>query len=158
MKLNINSIDLRMAVEDTRGEANYYLDKNTGKIIVDLDSYFYIDGSSLEREIEEDFYDESFPDNPRYIEIPSIKAIDKATEDFYDMQIFIDAIDNFELKKQLQNIVYSKIDRQDALNKFLAIMNRKPERKQWLIFRESREEKRTDEFIDRWLKSQNIET
>jgi hypothetical protein len=84
-------------------------------------------------------------------------AIDKATEDFYDMQIFVDAIDNLELKKQLQNIVDSKIDSQYALNKFVEIIQRKPERKQWLIFRESREEKRNDEFIDRWLKSQNIE-
>ncbi|MBE9047095.1 hypothetical protein IQ255_22300 [Pleurocapsales cyanobacterium LEGE 10410] len=67
MKINIDLDELRLVFKDGSEDVNYYLDRTTGKIIAEIDEPFYLDGTPAEKEIIEDFWSESFPENPRYI-------------------------------------------------------------------------------------------
>ena len=147
---------------------NYYLDGIIGKVLAEIDKPFYSDGTPAEKEIVEDFLSEDFPKNSRYIRIPiteqlkSVVAFDE--ENHVDMQVFVNFIEDKSLKQQLQKIIDSKCSNDFALQQFLEIVKRKPERKLWVLFREKQQEKREeyllkiiDECIISFLEDNNIE-
>ena len=152
MKINIDLDELKMVLQHGTEDVNYYLDSTTGKILAEIDEPFYVDGTPAEREIIEDFLSEDFIENPRYIDIPvteQLKSFSEITEENYrDMQTFVNVIHDRSLKQKLQKIIDLNCSSDFALQKFLEIMKRRPERKQWLSFREKQEEERDKYILD----------
>lgn len=168
MKIKIDLDELRLIFGNGSADVNYYLDTQTGKLFAELDELFYSDGTPAEREIVENFLTEDFTVNVRYIKIPTIEPLKKFSEipeeNYRDMQTFINNIEDEKLKNELQTIIDKKYSSEYALKQFLEVMKRKPQRQQWLLFREGQEEIRAsqmseiiDERIFVWLFSQGIE-
>lgn len=165
------------AVSNYDGEANYYFDKQTGKIIVEVSGYpFYLvdyfplpySEYCIEKDITNDFLLDDFSEkNERYIAIPIYEPIktnsEINTDNYYDMQLFVDDLSNSNLKIELQQIIDRGYASHYAIKQFLELMKQKNERKQWLLFREKQQEKRAT-YISQivnyrmisWLKSQNM--
>lgn len=168
MKINIDIDEIRMVFEHGSTDVNYYLDSATGKILAEIDEPFYLDGTPAERDIIEDFWSENFPENSRYIEIPVIEELKSASEinqeNHKDMQAFVNVIEDKNLKQQLQKVIDLNYSSDHALQQFLEVMKRRPQRKLWLLFREQQQDRRyksiletINERIVSFLDDQNIE-
>ena len=146
MQLPIKIDELKEAVirNSKSSECVYYLDTNTGKIVIetgegdpmDIDGNFlYLDGYLIEE----------FPDKNRFIRLTS----NKYCNDYHDMQAFIYNIKSRWLRNKLENI----IDSYQAFQRFQNILDRETEKYEWSNFRNKQLEKR----VLQWLKFQGIE-
>lgn len=142
LKLRVDLPMLCLAFEDGSGMQKYYLDCQTGEVIV----------SSSEAEFSDDFdsieeMKDAIECNPtRYIRVPNILS----REGYENMEEFIETLEDPNLKEKL----YIAIDGPGAFRRFKDVLIAYPEeRENWFTFRDKKIENRVIE----WLKSIRIE-
>ena len=146
MQLPIKIDELKEAVirNSKSSECVYYLDTNTGKIVIetgegdpmDIDGNFlYLDGYLIEE----------YPDKKRFIRLSS----NESGNDYHDMQAFISTIHSRWLRNKLEKT----IDSYKAFQRFQEILQRETQKYQWSNFRN----KQLERSVLQWLKSNGIE-
>ncbi len=137
-KLKIDFSELELAFDNASWEAEYYLDAETGEII--LIGSMIGQQEALTQQIED------ISNRSRYLQIPQAKPRDG----FQDMVMFIDTVQD----AQLQKLLSVAIDGKGAFRRFKNILPDYPqERDRWFRFQEDRARQR----ILNWLDAEDIE-
>jgi hypothetical protein len=137
-KLKIDLSELELAFNNASWEAEYYLDVETGEIIV-IGSMIG-QREAVTRQIED------VSNHARYLQVPHTNARDG----FQDMERFIDTVQDAQLQKLLSAAVESK----SAFRRFKNTLPDYPqERDRWFRFQADRQQQR----ILNWLGLEDIE-
>ena len=116
--------ELRFAMEDASYEHHYFLDTETGEVIL-VSEYDNDEESSQRLEA----IDEAEPG--RYLRVPRAESSDG----YQDMQEFIDAVSD----KPLQQLLEVAIDGKGAFRRFKDVLVRDPgEQQRWFAFQTER--------------------
>ena len=131
--LNIDLDQLCSAMEDSSYEHDYYLDLNTGEIMLVSD---WMDEEESER--LRDRIDRN-PD--RYEQIPKVECY----EAYQDMEDFIATVED----RHLAELLEVAINGSGAFRRFKDVLLRYPEeRERWFHFKDERMEQRASEWLD----------
>lgn len=137
-KLKIDLSELELAFDNASWEAEYYLDLETGEII--LISSMIGQPEGLTQQIED------VSDRARYLQVPHANSRDG----FQDMERFIETVQD----TQLQKLLRVAIDGKGAFRRFKNILPDYPqERERWFRFQADRLRQR---ILD-WLEAEDIE-
>ena len=137
-KLKIDLAALEEAFENASWEAEYYLDRETGDII--LISSMITDSDGITQQIQ------NVTDKDRYLQVPHAVPRDG----FRDMERFIETIKDGVLNQLLITAVNGK----GAFRRFKDVLHDYPqERERWFRFQADRLQQR----ILEWLDSEGIE-
>ena len=130
--LKINLDELCTAMEDSSYEHEYYLDLETGEIVL------VSEWMEEESERLRDMIDRN-PD--RYEQIPGVESY----ETYHDMEDFIATVEN----KHLAELLEVAINGSGAFRRFKDVLLRYPEeRERWFRFKDERMEHRALEWLD----------
>lgn len=117
---------LHIVMTDYSGTVSYYLNKETGEIVSDLE------GDLDEEEL----------DNDTYVYVEPISS----QESYQFMEEFIETVTDPELKRRLKIAINGR----GAFRMFWQTLGDYPqEKKRWITF----EEKKIDQCIDRWIEN-----
>ena len=131
--LRIDLDELCSAMEDSSDEHNYYLDLETGKLLLISD---YIDDDESKK--LKDKFDENFD---RYEQLP--KAI--SFEVYEDMEDFIDTVSEDNLAELLRVAINGK----GAFRRFKDVLEGYPEeRERWFQFKNDKLKERALEWLE----------
>lgn len=137
-KLKIDLADLEQAFENASWEAEYYLDRETGEII--LIGSMIMDMSTVTGQIE------NVADKTRYLRVPHAESRDTQN----DMERFVETIKDKALRQSLSGILKGK----NTFRRFKdGLLDYPQERERWFRFQADRVRQRV---ID-WLDSEDIE-
>lgn len=137
-KLNINLSELELAFENASWEAEYYLDRETGEII--LIGSMILDMSRITQQIE------NVADKSRYLRVPHAEPGDSRS----DMERFVETTRD----KELRQLLSAAIKGRNAFRRFKdALLDYPQERERWFRFQADRVQQRVLE----WLDSEDIE-
>ena len=129
--------ELCNAFEDSSDDHRYYLDLDTGEIILD-----FLD--STEREELDEMVDEDSQERYRYLPIA------ESHEGYEDMKEFIETVKGTHLVEKL----YIAISGRGAFRRFKDVLNSYPnERERWFKFKDEKVMERVNE----WLEGEGIE-
>ena len=170
-KLNVDLGELALALETHSYEMRYYLDLETGEIILVMDEFSreveriyrqaYEEGEEI-ADLEEHLQDFDIPDwqksemldadrvetghTQRYIRI----EWDNPHGDYEDMERFIATVDDPELRERLWRAIRGR----GAFRYFKDVLLDHPQvREDWFEFRDKRHQQR----VKQWLKARDIE-
>jgi uncharacterized protein UPF0158 len=130
--------ELRCAMEDASYEHHYFLDTQTGEVILVSE---YDDDEESNQRLEAT--DEAEPG--RYLRVPRAESSDG----YEDMQEFINTVSD----KQLQQLLEVAIDGKGAFRRFKDVLARDPaEQQRWFAFQIGR----LDTRVREWLAEQGI--
>jgi Uncharacterised protein family (UPF0158) len=130
--------ELRFAMEDASYEHQYFLDTETGEVI--LISEYDDDEESTQRL---QAIDEAEPG--RYLQVPRAESSDG----YQDMQEFIDTVSD----KQLQQLLEVAIHGKGAFRRFKDVLARDPaEQQRWFAF----QMERLDTRVREWLADEGV--
>ena len=131
--LPVNLDELFEAIEDSSFEHEYFLDLDTGEILL-LSEY-------MDDEDTEPLRDRIDDDPERYEAIPKAES----HEGYRDMQAFIETVDNEHLAELLEVAISGK----GAFRRFKdVLLNYPEEREKWFQFKNDRVEERVLDWLD----------
>ena len=131
--VRVNFEELRFAMEDASYEHQYFLDTETGEVILVSD---YDDEEESTQRLEA--IDEAEPG--RYLQVPRAESSDG----YEDMQEFIDTVGD----KQLQELLEVAIQGKGAFRRFKDVLARDPaEQQRWFAFQMERLNARAREWL-----------
>jgi len=138
--LTIDLEELQMAFSNAMPELTYYLDTETGEVLIDtpdlpLDVLPAADASS----------DERTAFKARYLEVPSADS----RRGYADMEEFINTVEDESLRGRLEVSIQGK----GAFRRFKDVLRGTPERDRWHEFRDARLRQR----VLAWLDEQGIQ-
>jgi hypothetical protein len=137
IQVSVNLQEICAAFEDSSDDHRYYLDLETGEIIVD-----FLD--STEREELDEMVDEDSQERYRYLPIA------ESHEGYEDMKEFIETVKGTHLKEKL----YIAISGRGAFRRFKDVLNFYPkDRERWFKFKDEKLMERVNE----WLEEEGIE-
>ncbi|MEO8612527.1 MAG: UPF0158 family protein [Chloroflexota bacterium] len=137
-KLKVNLSDLEEAFENASWEAEYYLDRETGEVI--LISSMITDSDGITQQLKD------VADNGRYLPIPHALPRDG----YRDMERFIETVKDTGLHALLSAAINGK----GAFRRFKDVLHDYlQERERWFRFQADRVQQRVLE----WLDSEDIE-
>jgi hypothetical protein len=137
-KLKIDLSELELAFDNASWEAEYYLDVETGEII--------LIGSMIGQQEAVTQQIEDVTNRARYLQVPHANSRDG----FQDMERFIDTVQDV----QLQKLLAVAIDGKGTFRRFKNVLPDYPqERDRWFRFQADRLRQR---ILD-WLDSEDIE-
>lgn len=137
-KLKIDLGELALAFENASWEAEYYLDRDTGDII--LISSMITTSSGITQQIQ------NVTDKNRYLQVPHAVPRDG----FRDMERFTETVKDTVLRQLLNTAINGK----GAFRRFKDVLHDyPPERERWFRFQADRVQQRVLE----WLDSEDIE-
>jgi hypothetical protein len=137
-KLKIDLSELELAFENASWEAEYYLDRETGEII--LIGSMITTSSGVTQQIQ------NVTDKDRYLQVPHAVPRDG----FRDMERFVETVKDVGLHQALSVAVNGK----GAFRRFKDVLHDYPqERERWFRFQADRVQQRVLE----WLDSEDIE-
>jgi hypothetical protein len=137
-KLKIDLAELVFAFENASWEAEYYLNRETGEII--LIGSMITDSEGITAQIED------VTDNNRYLRVPHVEPRDG----YRDMERFIETVKD----KNLNQLLSLAIKGKGAFRRFKDVLHDYPqERDRWFRFQADRTQQRVLE----WLDSEDIE-
>ncbi|MBS3782214.1 MAG: hypothetical protein KGY66_08470 [Candidatus Thermoplasmatota archaeon] len=135
-QLEVDIDELCEAYEFSNFENSYYLDLDTGEVLLIVHhSGVAEQNRKNKKKIEQD-------DEGRYIKVPSTDS----REGYRDMQDFIQTVDDKDLREKLR----IAIDGKGAFRRFKDVLKRYPEeRERWFEFKDERTRKRVLEWLER---------
>jgi hypothetical protein len=137
-RVRVDFEELRFAMEDASYEHQYFLDTETGEVI--LISEYDDDEESTQRL---QAIDEAEPG--RYLQVPRAESSDG----YQDMQEFIDTVSD----KQLQQLLEVAIHGKGAFRRFKDVLARDPaEQQRWFAF----QMERLDTRVREWLADEGV--
>jgi Uncharacterised protein family (UPF0158) len=137
-RVRVDFEELRFAMEDASYEHQYFLDTETGEVI--LISEYDDDEESTQRL---EAIDEAEPG--RYLPVPRAESSDG----YQDMQEFIDTVSD----KQLQQLLEVAIHGKGAFRRFKDVLARDPaEQQRWFAF----QMERLDTRVREWLADEGV--
>ena len=150
-KLDIDLSELELAFEGGPGETQYYLDRETGAVVMVTED--------LRRELEEDVEPEASDFGPEALELARAAAEDPerflaipeqdSNEGYRDMEAFLDTVADPELARLLGVAIQGR----GAFRRFKDVLGDYPaERERWFAFRDRRLQGR----ILEWLADEGI--
>ena len=157
--VEIDWVDLNLAIENDSCAVHYYLDRHTGQVILLTDAALQsaesiTDPSSTSDGMAVDSIQQAILEaikvledtENRYIPIPPINSCEK----YSDMEEFISLVSDPKIHKQLRRALCGH----DSYNQFMRILSQcSTEQQQWSAFRHQRSLVRCNE----WLAKQDIE-
>ena len=137
-RLKIDLAELKFAFANASWEAEYYLDLETGEVIL-ISSQITV-GGEITKQME------SLTDHARYRQVPQTSP----REEFRDMERFIETVKSPTTRQLLK----TAIDGKGAFKRFKnALLDHPQERERWFRFKEDRLEER----IENWLEAEGVE-
>jgi hypothetical protein len=132
-KVRVDLEELRLALEDASYEHKYFLDTETGEVIVVFEMF---DDEEAQRQLAE--IDAAEPG--RYLQVPRADS----RKGYDDMQDFIDAVSD----EHLQELLNVAIQGRGAFRRFKDVLARHPgEQQQWFDFQAARLDARAREWL-----------
>ena len=132
-KVRVDLKELRFAMEDATYEHQYFLDTETGEVILVSEMF---DDEEAERQLAE--IDAAEPG--RYLQVPRADS----REGYDDMQDFIDTLSD----EQLQELLNVAIQGRGAFRRFKDVLARHPaEQQRWFDFQAARLDARAREWL-----------
>jgi len=171
-KLNVDLGDLELALQTDSYEMHYYLDLETGEIILIMDEFrreleriydeIYDEEGNRVIALEEYLEDRDDPDwqNERLLEADRVEQgyrtryipieKDNPHADYNDMERFIPTVDDPELRERLWRAIRGR----GAFRYFKDVLWEHPDvREDWFAFKDARSRRR----LERWLAARDIE-
>jgi hypothetical protein len=132
-KLKIDLADLELAFDNASWEAEYYLDRETGEII--LIGSMIMDSDAITEQIE------NVTDETRYLRVPHAEPRDG----YRDMERFIETV----MDQNLRQLLGVAIQGKGAFRRFKDVLLDYPqERERWFRFQEDRVRQRVLDWLD----------
>ncbi|MFW6065118.1 MAG: UPF0158 family protein [Candidatus Natronoplasma sp.] len=135
-RLEVDIDELCEAYEFSSSERSYYLDLETGEVLLIVHRSGVAEQNRKNKEkIEEG-------DEGRYVKVPSAES----HEGYRDMQDFILTVEDEDLREKL----LIAIDGKGGFRRFKDVLGRYPDvRERWFEFKEERVKKRVKEWLER---------
>jgi hypothetical protein len=138
-KVRVDFQELQLAMEDATHEHHYFLDTQTGEVILVAETF---DDEEAQRQLAE--IDTAEPGH--YLQVPRTDS----REGYGDMRAFIDTVGD----EHLQELLHVAIQGRGAFRRFKDVLTRRPvEQPRWFDFQAARFVARASE----WLAEQGCE-
>ena len=132
-KVQVNLDELCAAIDDASFEHRYFLDTETGEVIL-------VSDMSDEDEVQQQLAEIDAGDRGRYLEVPRAES----HEGYRDMEDFVATLRD----QRLQGLLEVAIQGRGAFRRFKDVLDRHPaERQRWFDFHAARLEDRAREWL-----------